>query len=150
MQQVLIALFGAYSDAEAAVRDLEIAGIAGGQVQIISDPERDDPAQSLGLEPREGIAERIARVFHGFRHPKEAEVHDDAGDMPSYIGEQEFYATRVRNEGAILIVRAPNEKLSGVAQEILYQRGSTQRDGKRGVTVREVSDPPGKAAAGVS
>lgn len=133
MQKVLVAAFGAYADAEAAVRDLEIAGIAGEQVEIISDVDRDERAEASGLEPREGIAERIARIWHGFRPTNKPEVHDYPGDMPDYIGEQEFYATHVRKEGAILIVRVPTEALASAAQEILSGHGSKQRNGSRGV-----------------
>jgi len=147
MQKVLVAMFGEYRRAEAAVRDLEIAGIVGEQVEVISNVDQDERAQALGMKPREGVSERIARIFRGLRHSGATEVLDDPGEMPSYIGEQEFYATHVRNEGALMIVRVPNDKLAGVAQAILKQHGSKQRDGAAGVTIRETDERPGIATA---
>ena len=40
MQYVVVGIFGSYADAEAAVSDLELAGIEGEQVEVISDIDR--------------------------------------------------------------------------------------------------------------
>ena len=37
VQYMVVGLFGNYGDAEAAVRDLEMAGIVGEQVEVITD-----------------------------------------------------------------------------------------------------------------
>ena len=142
MPFTLIALFPRYDQAEAAVLDLEQAGIVGEQVQVISDPDRDVRAQELGMKPHESLNERIARVFAKFAGRHSEKVYDDSGDMPNYIGEQEFYATHVRSEGAILVVTVPSAKLKSVAEDILTRHGSTKRDGKPGVIARELDDRP--------
>jgi hypothetical protein len=135
MHTTLIGLFTSYAQAEAAVLDLERAGIVGGNVEVIIDPDRDGRAEALGMKPKESSG-RIARVFG--KHPKPSnEVHDDSGDMPNYIGEQEFYATHVKSEGAVLVVRVSGDKLTSVAKDILTTHGSKTREGKEGVLIHE-------------
>jgi hypothetical protein len=142
MHTTVIGLFDTYGQAEAAVRDLEIAGIVGEEVEVISDTDRDARAEALGVKPRESFRDRIARVFGGSAKPAADEVYDTPGDMPNYIGEQEFYATHVRNEGAVMIVRVANNNLARLAEAILNKNGSKTRDGKKGVTTREEDDRP--------
>jgi hypothetical protein len=155
MRKVLIALFPRYGDAEAAVRDLELAGLAGGEIEVVSDVDRDARAEALGFEPRahESIGERIANALHGLRKPTANEagdggVHDESGEMPDYIGEQEFYATHVKQEGAIMFVRSPSETLAEAAESILKDHGSQTRDGKNGVQIAEEQDRPRLRARG--
>ncbi len=142
MHTNVIGLFGSYDQAEAAVRDLEMAGIVGKAVEMISDPDQDARTQTLGMKPRESFRDRIASIFGGSAKPVASEVHDDPGDMPKYIGEQEFYATHVLNEGAIIIVRVASDALARRAEGILVKNGSKTRDGKDGATVREQDDRP--------
>lgn len=137
MHTVLIALFDRYGQAEAAVQDLELAGIVGEEVEVVSDVDRDARAESLGLHPHDRIRERVARALRGLREPGAPEVRDDSGDMPDYIGEQEFYATHVKQEGAILVVRPPSAALADRAEAILKEHGSKTRDGKSDVVVVE-------------
>jgi hypothetical protein len=145
MHITVIGLFASYAQAEAAVLDLEAAGIVGEQVQTIADPDRDARAEALGMKPSETLGDRIARVF-GISSQREAsalnDVHDASGDMPNYIGEQEFYATHVRSEGAILVVRVPSAKLASSAEAVLSAHGSKTRDGKNGVLTREGNEHP--------
>lgn len=155
MRKVLIALFQRYGDAEAAVRDLELAGLAGGEIEVVSDVDRDARAEALGFEPRahESIGERIANALHGLRKPTANEagdggVHDESGEMPDYIGEQEFYASHVKQEGAILFVRPPSETLAEAAESILKDHGSQTRDGKKGVLIAEEDNRPRLRARG--
>ena len=77
-----------------------------------------------------------------------SEVHDDSGEMPNYIGEQEFYATHVKKEGAILVVRPPSQILTARAEAILKEHGSKTRDGKGGVLIAEEDDRPRRRSAG--
>jgi len=143
MQINVIGLFDSYAKAEAAIRDLERSGIVGEQVEIISDTGRDATAESLGVKPKETFRDRVARAFGRSAKPAgNPEVHDDSGDMPDYIGKQEFYATHVRDEGAVLVVRVPNDNLAGLAEGILKNHGSKTRDGKEGATRREEDDRP--------
>lgn len=137
MHTVLIALFDRYGQAEAAMRDLELAGIVGEEVEVVSDVDRDARAESLGFHPSDGVRERVVRALRGLREPGAQEVHDDSGDMPNYIGEQEFYATHVKQEGAILIVRPPSAALADRAEAILKEHGSKTREGQSGVLIVE-------------
>lgn len=165
MHTVIIGLFDTYGQAEAAVRDLELAGIVGEEVEVVSDVDSDLRAEELGLQAHEGIRERIERALRGLgmrgaRKVRDAEarddqvrddqVHDDSGDMPNYIGEQEFYATHVKQEGAILVVRPPSGALAARAEAILKEHGSRTRDGKDGVLVAEEDERPRQQSAGGS
>ncbi|HUA02001.1 MAG TPA: hypothetical protein VMB02_16815 [Candidatus Aquilonibacter sp.] len=147
MHTALVGLFDTYDQAAAAVRDLEVAGIRGEQVEVISDVDRDVRAAALGAPLPEGILKRIEHAFRGLReHGRE--VHDDSGDMPDYIGEQEFYATHVREEGAVIVLRLHEGPLVGLAERILKEHGSKTRDGKSGVLALQEDDRPRQQTAG--
>lgn len=148
MRTVLIGLFDTYEQAEAAVEDLELTGIVGEEVEVVSDVDRDLRAEELGFQPRDGIRERVARALHGLRMSGAGEVHGDSGEMPNYIGEQEFYATHVKQEGAILVVRPPSQILAARAEAILKEHGSKTREGQRGVLTVEEDDLPRGRSAG--
>jgi hypothetical protein len=153
MRTVLIGLFDTYGQAEAAVEDLELAGIVGEEVEVVSDVDRDASAEELGFQPRESLRERVAHALRGLRAGSASEglsqeVHDDSGEMPNYIGEQEFYATHVKQEGAILVVRPPSQILAARAEAILKEHGSKTRDGKGGVLIVEEDDRPRRRSAG--
>ncbi len=148
MRTVLIGLFDLYAQAEEAVEDLELAGIVGEEIEVVSDVDRDLRAEELGFQPPDGIRERVARALHGLRMRGAGDVHDDPGEMPNYIGEQEFYATHVKQEGAILVVRPPSQILAARAEAILKEHGSKTRDGKGGVLITEEDDLPRGRSAG--
>lgn len=151
MPTVLIALFRRYGQAEAAVRDLELAGLVGNEIEVISDVDRDARAEALGFERHESLGERISMALHGLRTPGTSagggKVHDETGEMPDYIGDQEFYATHVKQEGAILIVRPPSQTLAEAAETILKAYGSETRDGRKGVLTAEDEGPPRRSSA---
>jgi hypothetical protein len=148
MHTTVIGLFDSYGQAEAAVLDLELTGIVGEAVEVISDVDRDETAVSLGKKPRESFRDRVAHVFGRSEAPAANQVHDTPGDMPDYIGEQEFYATHVRDEGAVMVVRVANDDLAEVAGAILKKHGSKTRDGKDGVTTREEDGRPHSPSGG--
>jgi hypothetical protein len=153
MRTALIGLFDTYGQAEGAVLDLETAGIVGEEVEVISDVDRDLRAEALGVRPHDGLRERIARAFHGLgtsgvTEVHDDQVHDDPGEMPNYIGEQEFYASHVRQEGAVMVVRVPSKVLVDMAEAILKEHGSKTRDGKAGVLIVEEDDRPRQHVAG--
>ena len=147
MHTTLIGLFDSYRDAEAATEDLESAGMVGEQVEVISDVDRDLRAENLGFKPHEGIRERIARAFDRLRGRDPKEVHDDSGDQPEFIGEQEFYATHVKAEGAVIVVRVPSEALADTAEGILKEHGSKTREGKKGALRCTNDDRPRSRSA---
>ncbi|HEX4002424.1 MAG TPA: hypothetical protein VHX36_07225 [Candidatus Acidoferrales bacterium] len=155
MHTVLIGLFDTYGQAEAAVQDLQLSGLVGEEIELIGDLDSDARADALGFEPHEGIGGRISRMLKGLRKPskpeaRDAVVRDDTGDMPDYIGEQEFYATHVKEQGAILVVRPPNRVLAGLAEAVLKDHKSKTRDGKAGVLTAEEEDPPRQRAHGAA
>ena len=100
MQYVVIAIFGSYGDAELAVTDLELAGIVGEQVEIISELDDDARMENTAGEPSTKVPEahhsRIARLFGAGGPLEKTEVRDESGTQANYIGEQEFYANHVK------------------------------------------------------
>jgi hypothetical protein len=76
MQYMVVGLFGSYADAEAAVRDLELAGIVGEQVEVISDIDQDARTANIQDEPSaserkrpESSADLLSRL-NGSPHPE--------------------------------------------------------------------------------
>ena len=51
MQYVIVGILDRYGDAEAAVQDLELAGIVGEQVEVISDIDEDVRTANTPDEP---------------------------------------------------------------------------------------------------
>ncbi len=67
MQYVIVGILDSYADAEAAVEDLELAGIMGEQVEVISDIDEDartaDTPGEPSTKPRAAKGNWIARLF---------------------------------------------------------------------------------------
>jgi hypothetical protein len=140
MHYTVVGIFGTYTDAEAAVTDLELAGIVGEQVEMISDIDEDAQTANTKGEPstkfREPHQSRIARLF-GVGGPLEKpEVRDTSGEQANYIGEQEFYANHVKQGGAIIIVRTSVEQPANHAAVILRDHGARTPGTKDGPAVR--------------
>lgn len=137
-QYMVVGLFRKYGDAERTIQDLELAGIVGGQVELISDIDEDVRTESTPGEhttnPPESYHSKIARLFHGV---SETDVRDEAGEMPNYIGEQEFYTSHVKEGHAVLVVRTPTEAVANRAATILKDHGAhTPR--QKSITVRRI------------
>jgi hypothetical protein len=142
MQYMVVGLFGSYADAEAAVRDLELAGIVGEQVEVISDIDQDARTANIqdepSTKPHEPHRSRIARLFGAGGPLEKPEVRDLPGEQPNYIGEQEFYATHIRQGGAVMFVRTPAEQSSSRVAAILHDHGARTPGQKDGPTVRRI------------
>ncbi len=142
MQFVIFGIFDAYGDAEATVQDLELAGIEGEQVEVISDPDEDTRTVNTAGEPstqfRESHPSWIARLFGAGGPFGRREVRDLPGEQPDYIGDQEFYANHLKQGGAVIIVRTPTEQLANRAAAILHNHGARTSDRKEGPTVRRI------------
>ena len=142
MQYMVVGLFGSYADAEAAVRDLELAGIVGEQVEVISDIDQDARTANIqdepSTKPHEPHRSRIARLFGAGGPLEKTEVRDLSGEQPNYIGEQEFYATHIRQGGAVMFVRTPAEQSSSRVAAILHDHGARTPGQKDGPTVRRI------------
>lgn len=127
-QYVMVGIFKSYGDAEAAVRDLELAGIFGGQVEVISDIDEDARTANTEGEPstklREPVHSRIAKLFGAGGEFAKPEVRDVPGEQPNYIGDQGFYANHIRQGGAVIIVRPYGQQLTDRAAAILQQHGA--------------------------
>ncbi len=139
MRYVIVGILDTYADAEAAVEDLEQTGIMGGQVEVISDIDEDartaDTPGEPSTKPPAAKGNWIARLFMP-GGPLAPEVRDLSGEQPNYIGDQEFYATHVKQGGAVMIVRTSTEKSASRAAAILRDHGARTPGSKDGYTVR--------------
>ena len=85
------------------------------------------------LACRRGVAGHIS----GAGKKPERGVRDEAGEMPNYIGEQEFYTSHVKEGHAVLVVRTPTEAVANRAATILKDHGAhTPR--QKSITVRRI------------
>jgi hypothetical protein len=142
MQYVIVGILDSYGDAEAAVQDLELAGIVGEQVEVISDIDEDvRTANTPGepsTKPHKPRHNWIARLF-GIGGPLEKrEVRDLSSEQPNYIGEQEFYANHVKQGGAVIIVHTSAEQPANRAAAILHNHGARTPGHKNGPAVRRI------------
>jgi hypothetical protein len=65
-------------------------------------------------------------------------VRDLPGEQPDYIGEQEFYASHVKQGGAVMIVRTSAEQPASRAAGIMHDHGARTPGNKDGPAVRRV------------
>jgi hypothetical protein len=142
MKFVIVAILASYGEAESAVEDLEQAGIEGGQVEVISDPDRDARTANTPGEPATESGEPqpswISRLFGAGGALEKRDVRDESGTQPDYIGEQEFYASHVRQGGAVVIVRVTAEQAANRAALILRERGARNPGSQDGPAIRRI------------
>ncbi len=142
MQYMVVGIFGSYADTEAAVHDLELAGIVGEQVEVISDLAQDARTANTSGEPstrpHESFHSRLAHLFGASGPLEKPEVTALSGEQPNYIGEQEFYASHLKQGGALLIVRTPTELPATRAATILHDHGARTPGQKDGPAVRRI------------
>jgi hypothetical protein len=128
-----------YGLAQDVVQELEQAGMGGEQVEVITDIDEDVRTESTPNErltkPPEVQRSKWARLF-GIR--EKPDVRDEAGEMPNYIGEQEFYANHVKAGGAVLVVRVDHEKAANQAASILQAHGGRAPGEKGAPVVRRI------------
>ena len=89
-------------------------------------------------KPREPHHSRIARLFGAGGPLEKPEVRDLPGEQPNYIGAQEFYATHVKQGGAVIIVRTSAEPPASRAATILHDHGARTPGRKDGPAVRRI------------
>jgi hypothetical protein len=142
MQFVIVGIFVGYGEAEAVVQDLEVAGIRGGQVEVISDIDEDSRTANTPGEPstKDDGAHHgwLARLFGPGGPFANREVRDLSGEQPNYIGEQEFYANHIKQGGAIIVVRTPAEPAANRAAEILHAHGARTPGHKDGPAIQRI------------
>jgi hypothetical protein len=142
MEYVIVGILKSYGEAEAAVEDLENAGIVGGQVEVISDVDEDartaDMPGEPSTRPHEAHHSRLARLFGAGGALNKPEVRDLSGEQPNYIGDQEYYATHVKEGAAVMIVRAASEPIANRAAAILHNHGARTPGHKDAPVVRRI------------
>ena len=139
MQYVIVGILASYGDAEDAVQDLELAGIVGEQVEVISDIDEDARTANTPGEPSTKRPEPhhnwIARLFGADGPLEKSEARDLSGEQPNYIGEQEFYANHIKQGGAVMIVRTSTEQAADRAAAILHDHGARTPGRKDGPAI---------------
>jgi hypothetical protein len=142
MQYVIVGILNSYRDAEAAVEDLELAGIVGQQVEVISDIDQDartaNTPGEASTKPHEPHRNWIGRLFGAGGLLEKREARDLSGEQPNYIGEQEFYANHIKRGGAVIIVRTSAEQPADRAAAILRDHGARTPGQKDGPTIRRI------------
>jgi hypothetical protein len=142
MQYVIVGILDRYRDAEAAVEDLELAGIVGEQVEVISDIDEDartaNTPGETSTKPHEPHHNWIGRLFGAGGPLEKREVRDLSGEQPNYIGEQEFYANHIKQGGAVIIVRTSTEQPADRAAAILRDHGARTPGHKDGPAIRRI------------
>jgi hypothetical protein len=142
MQYVIVGILNNYGDAEAAVEDLELAGIVGHQVEVITDIDQDartaNTPGEVSTKPHEPHRNWIERLFGAGGPLEKREVRDLSGEQPNYIGEQEFYANHIKQGGAVIIVRTSTEQPADRAAAILRDHGARTPGQKDGPAIRRI------------
>lgn len=142
MKYVIVGILDSYAEAEAAVQDLEVAGIAGGQVEVISEIDEDARTADTPGERSTKSGEQphgwIERLFGKGGALEKRAVRDESGLQPEYIGEQEFYASHVKQGGAVVVVRTTAEQAANRAAAILQDHGARTPGSKDGPVVRRI------------
>ena len=140
-EYVVVGLFSNYRASEETIQDLELAGITGGEVQVIRDI--DDDARVAGLpgepstKPAKPHPDWLARLF-GRGGAIEPVVTADSGTQPDYIGDQVFYANHIRQGGTVLVVRTKSEPSANGAAKILHHNGARTPGKKDGPAVTPI------------
>jgi hypothetical protein len=142
MQYAIVGILDSYADAVAAVTDLELAGILGEQVEVISDIDEDvrtaNTPGEASTTPHEPHRNWIERLFGAGGPLEKSEVRDLSGEQSNYIGEQEFYATHLKQGGAVIIVRTSAEQPADRAAAILRDHGARTPGHKDGPAIRRI------------
>jgi hypothetical protein len=142
MKYVIVGILKSYADAEDAVEDLEQAGITGGQVEVIGEIDENARTANTPGEPSTKSGEQphgwIERLFGKGGALEKREVRDESGTQPDYIGEQEFYASHVKQGGAVVVVHVTAEQAANRAAAILQEHGARAPGSKDGPVVRRI------------
>ena len=142
MKYAVVGILDSYADAEAAVRDLELAGIAGEQVEVITDIDEDARTANTPGEPstkqQEPPHNSLARLFGPGGPFEKREVSDLSGEQPNYIGDQQFYANHIKQGGAVIFVRTTAEQPANRAAAILRDHGARTPGQKDGPAIRRI------------
>ena len=141
MPFIVVGIFPHYGAAESTIQDLEHAGIVGEQVELITDIDEDRRTENTPGERSTRVPGshqgKLARLFAHLHKPG-PDVRDEPGEMPNYIGEQEFYTSHVKDGGVVLVVRVPAEQTANQAAGILKSHGARNPGQKSGPVVSRI------------
>jgi hypothetical protein len=143
MKYAIVGILNSYAEAEAAVRDLELAGIVGEQVEVITDIDQDARTANTPGEPSTKQPEPhhnwLARLFGPGSPFEKREASDLSGEQPNYIGDQQFYANHIKQGGAVVMVRTTEEQSANRAAAILRDHGARTPGQKDGPAIRRIA-----------
>ncbi|MGH9684889.1 MAG: hypothetical protein ACRD4S_14910 [Candidatus Acidiferrales bacterium] len=121
MRKTVIGIFDVYSKAEEVVQELELIGIDGAEVEVISDADADVRTRGIVSSAdegrKEGVGEKIAHFFHSSNNA--GKHHAGKNETTDYAKEQEYNSGRT-----IVIVRTSNERGADRAADILRSHGA--------------------------
>lgn len=117
MSKSVVGFFDTYREAEEVVRDLELAGIVGEQVELVSAVDEEVPF--AGDEEKTSSATRKGKVT----------AHD------YYVEDPEFFAGKSRGGRAAVIVRPVSSEVAETAAALFRSHGAQSPGGGSGPAV---------------
>jgi hypothetical protein len=142
MEYVIVGILDSYREAESAIQDLEVAGIVGEQVEVISDIDEDARTADTPDEPLTKSTQTPGNWFTRLFGPggpfEKREVRDISGEQPNYIGDQEFYANHIKQGGVVIIVRTKTEQPANRAVAVLKDHGARTPGHKDGPAIQRI------------
>jgi hypothetical protein len=125
MSKSVVGLFDTYGEAADVVRDLDLAGIVGEQVELVSAAEEEVPFATGGDKSSSGTRKRD-RAAHDY-----------------YVEDPEFFAGESRGGRAAVIVRPVNPQVAETAAALFRSHGAeSPRGGGAGPAVQNEEDCP--------
>lgn len=124
MSKSVVGFFDTYGEAADVVRDLELAGIVGEQVELVSAAEEEVP-----------FADDKEKFGSGTRKRKGA-AHD------YYVEDPEFFAGESRGGRAAVIVRPVNSQVAETAAALFRSHGAQSPRGGSGPEVENEEARP--------
>jgi hypothetical protein len=125
MSRSVVGLFDTYGEAADLVRDLELVGIVGEQVELVSAVEEEVP-----FAAEEEKTSSAARKGKGTAHDY-------------YVEDPEFFAGKSRGGRAAVIVRPVNSEVAETAAGLFRSHGAQSPRGGSGPAVQNEEARPG-------
>ncbi len=119
MSKSVVGLFDTYGEAADVVRDLEVAGIVGDQVELVSAADEEVPFAEEEEKEKTSSATRKGK----------GAAHD------YYVEDPEFFAGKSRGGRAAVIVRPVNSQVAETAAALFRRHGAQSPGGGSGPDV---------------
>jgi hypothetical protein len=139
MQRTVVGIVDNYSTAQHIVQALELEGIVGNQVEVVSGADEEVLGQEGGSsahKSHESFGKRTSHFVRSLTGSQDQKAHDD------YVEDPEFYASQVRQGRAMVIVRLRDEPEANRVADLLRQYGANDLRGKHGPQILEENDQP--------